>query len=218
MIKKTEFTLIELLIVIAIIAILASLLLPALKNARDASYSIMCLNNLKQISVAAVNYTSDYSGYLMSGDPISHGNDGTYVLKALAPYFGVEEVYDSANDMAATTKVLVCPKSGTVRAWNNYGWNSYMVSPPHSADRGLINKLSELGHPAENLLCADASFTTVGYWDYKADFTNSAYRLRYRHGFPDKYGHGGNTINVLWGDLSARPRREFMTGKIMKGL
>jgi hypothetical protein len=203
--------------VIAIIAILASLLLPALQKARDSSYSIMCLNNLKQIGVAAVTYTSDYSGFLMSGAPEDSGNDGTYVFKALAPYFGVEEIADSSNDMAANTKAIICPKSGTVRAWNNYGWNSYMVSPPHSNDRGYINKLSELGHPAENLLCADAVFTTLGYRDYKFDFTESGYRLRYRHGFPDKYGHGGNTTNVLWGDLSTRPRREFMTAAIMKG-
>jgi len=60
--RASGFSLIELLVVIAVIAVLASLLLPALARATFTAKNAVCINNLRQISLAAQNYATTHDG------------------------------------------------------------------------------------------------------------------------------------------------------------
>jgi prepilin-type N-terminal cleavage/methylation domain-containing protein len=58
--KQTAFTLVELLVVISIIALLLAILMPSLQKAREQGRKVVCMSNLKQLSLGLLTYASDY--------------------------------------------------------------------------------------------------------------------------------------------------------------
>ncbi|MDD7984398.1 DUF1559 domain-containing protein [Lentisphaera marina] len=105
-----KFSLVELLVIIAIISILASLLLPALKNARDASKRTACAGNLKQLGLCMMQYTSDNNGYY----PYSFArSNGITYDDLLSPYDGRNlseaEMAGHAAPVKGSTAIWRCP-------------------------------------------------------------------------------------------------------------
>jgi prepilin-type N-terminal cleavage/methylation domain-containing protein len=115
---RRGFTLVELLVVLTIIALLLGLLLPAVQRVREASHRASCLNNLKQIGLAAQNYVSVVrtfpAGYLskfhsptgMSSRVVSHGHPGIFTKPQatgwgwgylLLPFLEQQGLYDSVD-------------------------------------------------------------------------------------------------------------------------
>lgn len=74
MARHKAFTLVELLVVIAIIALLMAILLPALSKAREQGKRIVCLSNLRQLTVAWTAYAQMNSEKLVNGGPVLHGS------------------------------------------------------------------------------------------------------------------------------------------------
>jgi len=125
--RSPGFTLIELLVVIAIIAVLIGLLLPAVQKVRAAASRVQCLNNLKQLALAAHNYHDARerfpTGALLPVYVGDRPTGGTNVWTELLPYFGQDNLYklwddkDNRNNVAGgrnstqaqVIKILLCP-------------------------------------------------------------------------------------------------------------
>lgn len=74
--RHFRFTLIELLLVIAVIAILAAMLLPALGNAKKIAKTAQCTSNMRQFSLCILTYASDFNSYLPGGTAFKANEGG----------------------------------------------------------------------------------------------------------------------------------------------
>jgi len=133
--KTAGFTLVELLVVIAVIGILIALLLPAVQQAREAARRIQCSSNIKQIALAVQNYESSNKKLPAAGtydDPsealyddwyprinLKSGTNYSWIV-ALLPYIEEQALYDqfdfkrkvtenATNPQAVQPGMLLCP-------------------------------------------------------------------------------------------------------------
>src|SRR5688572_23189458 len=106
---RSAFTLIELLVVIAIIAILAAILFPVFAQAREKARQAACLNNLKQLGTATMQYVQDYD------ETFPFNNSGTAELPIPDGriYRGRLQWLNQIFPYVKSTAVYICPSDAT---------------------------------------------------------------------------------------------------------
>ena len=110
------FTLIELLVVISVIAMLLAILMPSLGMIKEKGKSLVDRNQIRQLSLAAAIYTSEYSKKM----PLDYGYTYEYWIRLLAPYVAEEDFAVNPDDRDGVMKLGICPKTKIQRD-NGYG-------------------------------------------------------------------------------------------------
>lgn len=174
---KRGFTLVELLVVIAIIGILISMLLPAVQQVREAARRTQCLNNMRQIALATLNYESAYmefpGGYEMQSDVRSFEDHRNTLL-------GTITLTQAARGGPLCT-ILAFIEQNNVRApfdsfrtagwyWDDGTWNA--------PEPGTINETLQLANIPFYVCPSDdaESRRLLGVSDFSTFFTGVGFR------------------------------------------
>ncbi|MCC5845495.1 MAG: prepilin-type N-terminal cleavage/methylation domain-containing protein [Verrucomicrobia bacterium] len=197
--RRAAFTLIEMLVVIAILALLAVLMIPAVNRGLETARNTKCMNNLRTLSQAGLMYASEHGGRLIAAETKPHGQPATFWMENLAPYIGSEELNDSQR-----RRYLPCPKVGFTR-WNwGYGMNIRPLYPAN--DRQLLDRFNqngsrhgytkafyiyEIAHPDQRLYLVDSL-----EWQISG--------IPGHHGFLPFGRHERERVNASFFDGSAR--------------
>ncbi len=180
--RATGFTLVELLVVIGIIALLISILLPAITRARARAVQTQCLSNLHQLAMGAYNYSVDHHGQVIwtvdtqvytSTNPVTDTING--VTGPVSYSWNYERVQNGGSQYSfdkgpiapyvKTQAFLVCPSMRDLALKNLGGAlpTTYAVVPTNESVP-LVTKMSQFSIASETVFFADAVFvnTTTG--------------------------------------------------------
>ncbi len=190
---RCGFTLVELLVVIGIIALLISILLPALNKAREAGRQVKCLSNLRQIAQATISYANDNKGKL----PFPGGNNANGLYKEGSVAVGTADWISWQRD--------IDPISGKVNSNTDHqnitlsALAKYLGVKPVVANSG--QEANELGRSLEELFRCPSDTLEMrpeavvnGNQAYRYSYAmNQAYTGR-AYNFPVPQSYSGPTL------------------------
>jgi prepilin-type processing-associated H-X9-DG protein/prepilin-type N-terminal cleavage/methylation domain-containing protein len=200
--RRRGFTLVEILVTIGCIAILASLLFGVTTRTKETAKSLKCSSNLRQIGVAALAWSADNEGKIVSTYE-DFENQRTWAYK-LAPYLDASlpdsynaDTYNAASAPAVLKMpVLRCPNQAVEMNWPGYGYNSDHLSlyrTSGSPKRWV--RYNQVQHPSRTVMITDhAQLVNKTRW---VPFVRSP--AGPKDAVVD-FRHAGKTANVLWVD------------------
>ena len=148
--RRQGFTLLELLVVVAIISVLAGLILPAVAKAKGKARQVQCLSNLKQVGVAIHMYADDYEdflpGPLLSGVRVDYDNtvgSKKHLSYHIAPYVGLP----LPSSKPVLVQVLICPsfQKEVPDFGEGYGQKVYLLND--DIDPNPVSRVFPFGYP-----------------------------------------------------------------------
>lgn len=190
--RKRSFSLIELLVVIGIIALLCSLLLPALAKSKRVVLAIACGNNLKQLSIALASYNNDYT---VLPAPYTSAWAGSYITWSGKLYHAdllktTKPLYWGAY--SANCDIMRCGEAGGLE----YGMNAHLANlmgvvdtAGHTSWNETFLRPEKILRPATRLLLGESSNFIIGGPTTAAG----------PNGFAN-YPHTGTSMNALFLD------------------
>ncbi len=170
--RRNRFTLVELLVVVAIIGILAGMLLPALSKAISAAHTVQCSNRLKQCGLAFMQYASDYRGMILERH---HAASGPYELWTVP-------MKDKYVD---NSLVFLCPVQPPKKyyLWTTYGINYLSGQQEIAIADGQILRVNKLQNPGQYVILADSIL-----WENDPAYPKQSWN--FRHDGPTSGGRG----------------------------